>query len=150
MKKVFFLTVCLGTFTAVTYTAAAQEDKADRDRIENKKQEEIIIRKHGDTDSKLTIEMKGDDVLINGKQLSEFNDSDLTVIKRNGTTFRGNDMLIAPRGGNSFFYNNGNWGEPRPLLGVTTEKNDKGAKINEVTKGSAAEKGRFKGRRYYY
>jgi serine protease Do len=138
MKKIFFLAICVGMFSAVTHTATAQEDKKEN------KPEEIIIRKHGDTDTRMTIEIKGDDILINGKPLSEFKDSTLTVMKRNELMRHGNDMLIRPRGENSFYYNNDNEEEPRPFLGVTTEKNDNGAKISTISKGSAAEKAGLK------
>ena len=139
MKKTLLPALCLGLFSAITLTATAQEDT-----LKDNKQEEIIIRKQGDKDTKLTVEMKDDDIFINGKPLSEFNDSNLTVMKRNEITHRGNDMLIRPRGGNRFFYNDDNGEDSRPFLGVTTEKNDNGAKINEVAKGSPAEKAGLK------
>lgn len=138
MKRIFLLMLSAGTFSMATHTANAQEDK-----VKDTKKEEIVIRKNGDKDAKVTIEMKDDEVLINGKPLSEFNDSNITVMKRKEFIRHGNNMLIKPRGGNSFYFND-NDGETRPFLGVTTEKDDNGVKITDVVKGSAAEKAGLK------
>jgi len=140
MKKIFIPVLSLAIFSGITQSAVAQEDKAKAN-----KQEEIVIRKNGDKDTKVTIEMKGDDVLINGKPLSEFKDDDVTVMKRKKIIRNGNDLLIGPRGGNSVFFNDdGDGEETRSFLGVTTDKDDKGVKITSVSKGSAAEKAGLK------
>ena len=47
-----------------------------------KKSEEIIIRRNGDKDNKMTIQVDGDSITVNGKPLSEFHDGDVTVMKR--------------------------------------------------------------------
>ena len=140
MKKILISVLSLAIFTGITQNASAQKDK-----IKESKEEEIVIRKNGDKDVKVTVEMKGDDVLINGKPLSEFKDDDVAVVQRKRMIRRGNDVLIRPRGGNSFFYNEDFDNEvSRPFLGVSTEKNEKGAQVSEVTKGSAAEKAGLK------
>ncbi|MEO6455421.1 MAG: PDZ domain-containing protein [Ginsengibacter sp.] len=134
MKKIFYPALCLAISFAALHTAAAQEDK-----IRDSKTDEIVIRKKGEKDLKLTIEMKDDDILINGKPLSDFNDSNITVIKRKQIMRHGNNMFMSPRGGNSFYFDDDNDGAARPLLGVTTEKNENGVRITDVSKGTAAE-----------
>jgi serine protease Do len=140
MKKIFISVLSLSIFSGVTQGVFAQEDK-----IKDNKQEEIIIRKSGDKDSKVTIEMKGDDVLINGKPISEFKDDDVAVIKRKRGARNGNDFFMRRDGESDILFNNdGGNGETRSFLGVTTDKDEKGAKINKVSKGSAAEKAGLK------
>jgi serine protease Do len=140
MKKIFISVLSLTILSGITQRSTAQEDK-----IKDNKQEEIIIRKNGDKDTKVTVEMKGDDILINGKPLSEFKDDDVTVIKRKKITHNGNDFLTRPHGGNSIYLNDDDDGEEtRPFLGVSTDRDDKGVKITGVSKGSAAEKAGLK------
>lgn len=119
----------------------------------------IIIKPKTDIKSKVTIEINGGDVLVNGKPLSEFKDDNVTISKRkNGTIFySGNgDMreLKTPasrfRGGTSFYDGGDNMtlfneaGSNKAFLGVTTEKSDDGAEITDVTDESAAEKAGLK------
>lgn len=139
MKKIFISVLSLAIFTGITQSATAQEDK-----VKENKEDEIVIRKNGNKDTKVTVEMKGDDVLINGKPLSEFKDDDVTVMKRKKITRNGKDFFIRPHGGNSIFLNDDGDNETRPFLGVTTDKDDKGVKIKSVSKGSAAEKAGLK------
>ena len=142
MKKIFLSTLCLGMFTALSYTVSAQDDT-----IKENKDEEIIIRKNGNKDSKITLEMKGDDVLINGKPLSEYNDDDVTVIKKKIRENSEDRFLFAPGGGKGnmeLFNEDNDKAEPKAFLGVTTEKNDKGVKISKVSKNSPAEKAGLK------
>ena len=140
MKKIFITVLSLAIFSGITQNVNAQDEK-----IKENKEDEIVIRKNGEKDVKVTVEMKGNDVLINGKPLSEFKDEDITVMKRKKITRRGNDFFIGPRsGGDSFFNYDNNSEETVPFLGVTTDKNEKGAKVAEVSKGSAAEKAGLK------
>ena len=128
----------LAIFSGITQDAAAQKDK-----IKESKHSEIVIRKNGEKDAKITVEMKGNDVLINGKPLSEFKDDDITVMKRNKVIRRESDFFVRPgMGGNSFFNQDNE--ETIPFLGVSTDKDEKGAKVAEVSKGSAAEKSGLK------
>ena len=125
MKKIFISVLSLAIFSGITQSARAQEDK-----IKENKEEEIVIRKNGDKDAKVTVEMKGDDILINGKPLSEFKDDDIAVIKRKKITRNGNEIFMMPGEGSDIFLNDGIDNEDtRPFLGVTTDRNDKGVKI---------------------
>jgi serine protease Do len=140
MKKIFVSVLSLALFTGITQKVTAQEDK-----IKESREDEIVIRKNGDKDVKMTIEMKGDDVFINGKPISEFRDDDVNVMKRKKIIRNGNDFFIRRRGGgDSFFQNGDSDAETRPFLGVSTDKDEKGAKVKNVSTGSAAEKAGLK------
>lgn len=132
----------------------------------NQKQtEEIIIRKNGEKDTKVTVEITGDKVLINGKPLAEFNEEGITINKRKMIMRDGEKMMINidgkmidldrnldalskidPNsiGGISIFKGDGPFGKSGAtsytFLGVSTEKNESGAAIVEVSKESPAEK----------
>lgn len=80
MKRIFF-TAAIVSLAAVTTSVTAQDDKViEKDK---KASQEIIIRKKGEKDTKITVEIKGDKVTINGKPLSEFKDDEITINKRN-------------------------------------------------------------------
>ena len=149
MKK-FVFTAAIICFAAFTTSITAQDDKGvkgDKGDKGKKETQEIIIRKKGEKDTKITVEIKGDKITINGKPLSEFKDDEITINKRNIIIRDGKGNMrynIAPGDieGLSFF-NDAN-GEPRAFLGVTTEDVEDGAKIKAVNKGSAAEKAGLK------
>lgn len=107
-------------------------------------QENIIIRKKADPKEKITIVIDGDNITINGKPLSEMKDADIQVLRNKGIA----PLLprirarIAPMGGSMKMFGNGGpiSAGNDALLGVISEKDEKGAKITSVTKESAAEK----------
>ena len=104
MKQLFFIALLLG-FTGVA-SAQVEEKPLIEERIvvegkplrsDKQKSQEIIIRKKGDKDAKITVEITGDKVLVNGKPLSEFKDGDVTINKKNITIWDGkNNMSFAP------------------------------------------------------
>lgn len=162
MKKVLFTAAVLG-FTALGFTAQAQEDKEviiEKSKKDRKETQEIVIRKKGDKDTKITVEIKGDKITVNGKPLAEFKDGDVTINKREFRVFDGQrnfafgpgeemEMLLNGDHLGSFGMNDG---KPRAFLGVTTNSNtedgqepkNNGAEITDVSKGSAAEKAGLK------
>lgn len=165
MKKLLLAAVVLG-FSAFSYA----QDNSKKD----KQTEEITIRGTGDKDMNMTIQINGDSILVNGKPLNEFIDSQVTISKRK--------MIIHDDGKDMVFDFDKDFGkgfgrqmddlgiqkeelrkqiaeaknnyrrqwkkhkeEIRPFLGVTTSKvNDGGVTIIEVVKGSAAEKAGLK------
>ena len=145
MKKVFFV-IALSVFSGLGYTAMAQEDVIADGKSSDKESQEIIIRKKGDKDASINIQITGDKVTINGKPLIEFKDDEITVNKRNiivrdGDRFRLRDDLAPLEGLNNFSFDfNDDDAEPGAFLGVTTDKDDKGAKISLVTKETSAAK----------
>lgn len=113
--------------------------------------QEIIIRQKTDKDAKVTVEIKNGEMYINGKPASEYEDGNLVITKRklkslkNGTILDGGDMTMSP------FRQQWNFKELMPqnkaLLGVSsmrTENGPAGARIAEVSPGSAAEKAGLK------
>lgn len=169
MKKVLLTAAVVG-FSALCFTAHAQEDKeviiekAKKDKAaaekEKKETQEIIIRKKGDKDAKITVEIKGDKITVNGKPLNEFKDGDITINKREFKFFDGqHNFAFGPGEEMEMFFNGdrlGSFGmdegKPRAFLGVTTNSNvedgkepkNDGAEITNVSKGSAAEKAGLK------
>ncbi len=130
-------------------------DKKIRDLNDKKQSEEIIIRKKGDKDIKINIEINGDKVIINGKPLSDFKDDNITINKRKITIWDKNGSKAfdfdVPSGDfmKNFNWNSDDKGESYAFLGVTTDgvsadENNGGAKISQITKESAAEKAGLK------
>jgi len=113
---------------------------------------EIIIRQKTDKDAKVTVEIKNGELFINGKPASEYEDGNLVITKRklkplkNGTIIMdGGDMNLSP------FRQQWDFKELMPqnraFLGVTSmrpESGPAGARIAEVSPGSAAEKAGLK------
>ncbi len=109
------------------------------------KGESIIIHKNGDSKEKLTIVVDGDNVTINGKPAGDFKKGDVEIIRGD------NDVLIHPPmppvppfGGAKAFTRNFNFKSNDAVLGVMPVDGDNGAKLSEVTKGSAADKAGLK------
>jgi serine protease Do len=153
--------------TLASYKAAAQETPPPPPPpppaygdISRKETQEIIIRKNGDKNTKLTLEISGDKILINGKPLIEFSEDGLTINNRKMITRDGDKIIMDLNRGKmdlenglreldglnrfdmNFEDNNFSFGDNKEytFLGVTTEKNADGVKITEITKDSPAEK----------
>ncbi len=164
MKKI---TIALLALIAFSFNSMAQEEKKDvnedpvkTEKPGKKETQEIIIRKNGDKEIKLKVEIDGDNITINGKPMSEFKDKDITINKRKMIITDGDHPMTWNFGGNGEgdwekwgenfgknFEQNWNFNEDEndgALLGVTTERDDDGVKIVEVSKGSAAEKAGLK------
>lgn len=134
--SVLFISWFLAAFS---YKAMAQENPKTEDK---KKTEEIVIRKKGNKDINIQLQITNDKVLINGKPLIEFNDDNITIHKRN-ITIRNGDHLTMLDGRGNFEMENFGWnyeGGSKVVLGVNTEKAEEGVVVTDVTEGSAAEK----------
>jgi Trypsin-like serine proteases, typically periplasmic, contain C-terminal PDZ domain len=118
----------------------AQEKEKEKDKQEKKTyNEEIVIKRKTDKDEKVTIEIKGDEITVNGKPIEEFDDDNIVVRKRKSQSA----TIYSPfrnQGGTFFDFEVSN----TAFLGVLTNKHEKGAEIQEVTRGSAAEKAGLK------
>lgn len=151
MKKVLLLALpCLMATTG--YQAMAQNKEEDK---EKKEVQEIIIRKKGDKETKLSLEFKGDKVLINGKPLVEFKDDEIIINNKKMMVINGDKMKFFGEDGKAFEMDFERFGRDiekafsfttndGAFLGVSTGEAAGGAKIEEVTKGSAAEKAGLK------
>ncbi|OQP47043.1 hypothetical protein A4H97_05870 [Niastella yeongjuensis] len=127
---------------------AAQDTKdkdKDKDKSKMEDNEEIIIKRKSDKDTKVTIEIKGDEVTVNGKPLDDFDDDNI-VIKKGRTIIYGPGHSPFTGSSTLSFDNHGNFfNDNSVFLGVATDKADKGgAEISAVTENSAAEKAGLK------
>lgn len=154
--KQYFLKPALIAALAITVAPASLFAQKDKDKVKDKENlQQIIITRRGDKDEKTVVEIKGDKVTVNGKDASK--DNDVTVRLNNMTNTRNrvyyrsdanpdlnfefHDNDFGP-GNNTFsiFSEDSN----RAMLGVTTDDDDKGAKITSITRESAASKAGLK------
>ena len=147
MKRVLIAASMLA-FAGIPYWVWGQDDKK-----KDKEAEEIIIRKNGDKEINMKVEINGDKIIVNGKPLAEFKDDQITINKRKMIIRDGDKMMAFDFGPGGKTFNMGDgfmkdWSDDKEetaaFLGVTTEKTDDGAKITEVVKESAAEKAGLK------
>jgi serine protease Do len=141
MNKLFSVFTALSAI-AFSSTAIAQE----MDSIQNKRQE-IIIRKDGGKVTSLNIQFDGENVIINGKPLMEFNEDGVTIMKRKMRIHDGKPRMQFRRRFNGDGMNEDGMNrtmtetiDSTTFLGVTTEYNKKGAEVMAVSQGSAADK----------
>src|SRR5688500_19473399 len=87
MKRYLISCTAIAAMTLLLCQPLAAQDKelAEKDKARDKNKvgdnEEIIIKRKGDKDTKVTIEIKGDDVIVNGKPLAEFDDESIVIRK---------------------------------------------------------------------
>ncbi len=130
-------------------------------REKTKSTEEVIIKKKGGTDEKMTIVIDGDQITINGRPVTEFDGENIIIRKKALEGAMAPLARTMPRmrimGSPDFDFNenfNFNFDDldmriaterkPQAMLGVMTEKAEKGLKLSGVTPGSAAEKAGLK------
>ncbi len=124
------------------------QDEKEKEKSDKKDVEQIIITRKGDNKEKVTVEINGDKVTVNGKPVEDFKDGDVTV---NRHKLNGNFRFKTTSPNENWNYNwNDNegalFGEAgnRALLGVSTDKVNEGAKITDITNESGAEKAGLK------
>ena len=141
MKRLFIAGIALLT---VPTTILAQQGAAEKDKKAKKDLQQITIVRSVDVQGKTVIEIDGDKIKVNGKDVKE--DKDVTVHVNNikssnvyrmgdfnrNWTFSGDNVSLFSEDAN------------RAMLGVTTEDDAKGAEITTITKESAAEKAGLK------
>ncbi len=136
-------TSLLALGVAVTVTAQTK-DTAKTPKDNPGREESIIIRKKGDNNEKMTIVVDGDNITVNGKDVKDLKDAEVEVLRGDEhdlamvPRIRGNRRLYGPMGllEGPHILMHGN----RAVLGVLSEKHEKGAKITAVNKESAAAK----------
>lgn len=132
------------SLAAVLLAGSASAQSSDNsDKIS--KNQDIIIHRNGDSKEKLTIVVDGDKVTINGKPADDYKGDDVDVITNDGWphAFIAPRAPFPPRGGVQMF-RDFNLKSNKAFLGIVTDKGDNGAKVAEVSKGSAAEKAGLK------
>jgi serine protease Do len=148
IRTVKFVAVLLALITLKPAVMQAQKTDKDKDKDKDKKVEQVIVTTTVDTDEKMTIVIDGDKVTVNGKDVKDLKDKEVKVMRlREGEDRRqraftiNGDQVFEMNDHNFNFFNED---ENKAMLGVMTEREDKGAKINQVTKESAAEKAGLK------
>ena len=81
MYKPILTTVLFAVLASSQLTA--QEKNETKERKE-KKQENIIIKKKGDKNEKVTVVVDGETITVNGMPIEDFNDENLEIITRKG------------------------------------------------------------------
>lgn len=151
MKRNYLKLSALAIATSLIVPVAIHaQDEKDKDNRDKKDVEQIIITRKGDTKDKVTVEINGDKVTVNGKPMEDLKDGKITLKDGNITINRHRGSSVysytSPRGnwswndGNTFFNEN----ENMAMLGVVTERVDEGVKITDVTDESGAEKAGLK------
>jgi len=142
MKQFFLKT--FGTFSCLVLISGlgmAQDNRNNNDtKLDNNQQ--IIIQKKGDKNTKVTVEIKDGEVKVNGKPLSDFEDENIEVhieSPRRGNPPRPPRSPFRAESGVTMYSD-----DSRGVLGVITENDEHGAKITSVTKESGAEKAGLK------
>lgn len=131
----------IALFSLALATGAMAQTKTETDKKE-KRDETITIRKKGGSGDKTTIVIDGDKITVDGKPIEDLKNTDIEV-------FRSRDRMplqlrrSAPIGGMKMLLDRVP-GSNRAFLGVSSAKDEKGAKINSIEKESAAEKAGLK------
>jgi serine protease Do len=126
----------------------AQKEDKDKDSKEKKDVQQYIITRKGGTNEKTVIEIVGDKITVNGKEVSEDSkDGDVTVKKMKFKEHAALSRFPGYEGvyqGNRDAFTLFNEDHNHAMLGVTTEKKDQGVEVQSVTKESGAEKAGLK------
>ena len=149
MKRITMSLVAMMLLGSASVPALAQEEKEKNKDKESKKEQEHIIITRKNSNEKMVIEINGDKITVNGKDVKEIKDGSVTVSRNKFRNHFGDGTAYTfPRNGNwdDFDVNNGyiSLGENRAMLGVVTEDAENGVEVTEVTKESAASKAGLK------
>lgn len=143
--KKFSFTILAAALMLPVSLLAQKEEKEKKVEKEKKEVEQIIITRKGNKDEKVIVEVTGDKVIVNGKELKDDKDGDVTVRRH-----KVKDVWSYSGDGFSGDWNDNdhfkmfNMDENRAMLGVTTDQADEGAEIESITKESGAEKAGLK------
>jgi len=147
LKRVL-LTLLVAAFIAPASLLAQREEKEKKEKEvkEKREAEQIIITRKGDNDEKIVVEVTDDKIIVNGKEIKENKEGDVTVRRhkiKDVWAYGGGDTHTGtwPGSGNFKMFE---MDENRAMLGVTTEQADNGVEIQTISKESAAEKAGLK------
>jgi serine protease Do len=132
MQHITTLLIAGGLMTA-TLLHAQNTQKEEKKEI-------IIEKKEGSKKEKMVIEIDGKTVTINGKPAEDYTGKKRIIID-DDIIINGNRVVIPGMRGNAAI---AGMGSNKPLLGVTTEKAEKGVKISTISKESGAAKAGLK------
>lgn len=138
----------LALFAPVSLLAQKEEkEKAKVLEKEKKEVQQIIITRKGDKKDRIVVEISNDQVTINGKPVEEFKEGDINVMMKNLKDMDALTITTGSAGVNRKLNNNVRvmtTASNRAMLGVTTETDEKGARVLTVSDASAAEKAGLK------
>lgn len=152
MKQVFMKRLLIAGIALLTIPAFAlaqkEKGKEEKQSKDKKNVQTIVITRSGDKDEKVVVEVEGDKIKVNGKDVKDLKDVNVNVNTSNrggagAYVFNGqrfDQIWNDHKGAFSLFSEDAN----RAMLGVTTESDDRGAEVLSVTKESAAEKAGLK------
>jgi serine protease Do len=154
---------------ALLITGVANGQQKEKSRSS----QDVIIKKNGKSDEKMTIVIDGENITINGKPITEYSGDDIVIRQKAleeamiplAKAMPRVRISTAPRiAGEDFDFDfkfDENFAreferefekgfryeadrKPQAILGVVTEKSDKGLKLTDISGGSAAEKAGLK------
>lgn len=138
MKRIFLSAIPFASVLLLSSVGFSQTNRTENN-------EEIIIRKNDDSNTKTVIVIDSNDVTINGSPVKDYK-GDVKVIRRKFMKGNSENELLFP--GARFNLNRMNnldlMNRNRAFLGVLSEKSAKGALIKKITEGSSAEKAGLK------
>lgn len=161
MKRLLIPVLSLGLIGVISTPSKAQEKrekeiKKERVIIRNgegkneklDEYDEIVIRQKKGGDTKVTVEIKDGDVIVNGQPIEKFEDDDVAVLKKKARvmTLTGPNVTMRrtspfrSEGGPQQFRYELDRDENKAMLGVTTETKEGAVTINAVSENSAAAK----------
>ena len=150
-RKYLQLSVIAIATLLVAPVAIHAQDEKEKEKADKKEVEQIIITRKGDSKDKVTVEINGDKVTVNGKPIEDLkgDESGITVNRHKFKNGMGNVRGYSlPNGNFSYNWNdNGDFferSENTAMLGVVTDKVEQGAKITDVTDESGADKAGLK------
>jgi serine protease Do len=142
--------VALATLLIAPVAIHAQDDKdKDKDKSDKNDAEQIIITRKNADKGKVTVEIDGDKITVNGKPIEDLKDGDIKVNRHKIKDGHSVMAFSSPEGNWSYnwndddmkmLYEDGN----TAMLGVVTESEDDGLKITDITEGSGADKAGLK------
>ena len=158
MKRLAVNFALAAVMATLSIPALAQDEKVkekEKEVKEKKEVEQIVITRNTNTKEKTVIEINGDKITVNGKNIEDLKDGEVRVHRNKYKTMEGLNAYSFPRGrtGQSFSWDqndNGNFNffgdvdENRAMLGVVTEETEGGVKVTDITDESAAKKAGIK------
>ena len=146
VRKSLLLILGAALIAPATMMAQQGEKEKNKEKTDKKDSEQIIITRSGDNTEKVVIEVNGDKVTVNGKPIEDYKGDDVRVHRskiKDVWAYGGNGrnaFTFSPSHKFEMFSIDSN----RAMLGVTTNKNEKGAEIESVNENSAAVKAGLK------
>ena len=145
IKKISF--TLLAVIILAPASIMAQKVDKEKDAKEKKEAEQIVITRKSNKDEKIIVEVNGDKVIVNGKEIKDDKDGEVTVRRhkiKDVWALGGDGLTGAWDENHNEQMKLLNMDENRAMLGVTTDHADSGAEIQSVSKESAAEKAGLK------